>query len=88
MEFEVVELFNLSSRGTAVAISGYSDTPVGTPIQVELVADNKSLYKGVAFKEYLLRKTNTPELEAFVLEKTVKYHGSEGSTIRLFIDAT
>jgi hypothetical protein len=51
MEFEVIESFLLTDRGTAIVIGGCPEALVGSPIKVVSETSNKILFAGQAYKE-------------------------------------
>ena len=88
MDFKISESFEVFARGTVVVIDEFSDSQVGTPIQVELSYKNKILYSGTAFKEYMLKGARKVEVEAFVLDAFIECPIPKGAVLRLFLDVT
>jgi hypothetical protein len=87
VEYEIIDVFEITGRGAVVLLSEATDRNVGKPHQVEVVTLAGNVVKAQAEKEYLLLRT-TPtsiEKECFLLRGMRKNEIPASSRLR-FLD--
>lgn len=82
--FKVEETFQITGRGTVVAIGETTDLHVGRALRATVFRPDGSQLSVQASKEWLLRRNPQPvEKEAFLLHGVEKAQIPEGSSIKL-----
>ena len=80
----VLEAFSITGRGTAVALDGTTDLPVGHKLHATVHCPDGSKFEAIAYKEWLRRHSPEPlETEAFLLMGVDKADVPEGAQIEL-----
>jgi hypothetical protein len=87
VEYEIIEIFEITGRGAVAVIDGTTERSAGKPHRVEVLTPGGTTFAAEAHKEYLLRREPTPvEREAYLLKGLHRGDVPSGSRIR-FIDA-
>ena len=82
-EFAIAEVFEITGRGTVVAIDQVTDRVAGKAHAVEVVTPTGQVLRAEAFKELLLRWQPAPiEKEAYMLRGLHKIDIPPGSRLR------
>lgn len=80
----VLQAFSITGRGTAVALNGTTDLPVGHELRAIVHCPDGSKFEAVAYKEWLLgHSSERLETEAFLLMGINKADVPEGAQIEL-----
>lgn len=82
--YKVEEVFQITGRGTVVAIGETTDLPVGKILHATVFRPDGSQLSARAFEEWLLRRDPRPlEKEAYLLQGVEKSEIPEGCSIDL-----
>jgi hypothetical protein len=87
MRHVVQAVFEITGRGTVVAVVGASNLPVATQLRATVTRPDGSQVSAPAFKEWLLLKS-TPQVaerEAYFLKGVTKSEIPDGSTIEVSV---
>jgi hypothetical protein len=85
MRQEIIELFEISGRGTVAVVAQPTDLPVGKVLQAKIICPDGSYISAEAFKEWLLRRSSptTIEHEAYLLRDITKNDVPSGASIEI-----
>jgi hypothetical protein len=87
MRHSIKAAFEITGRGTVVAIAETTDFPVAKQLQATVTRPDGSQLSATAFKEWLLLKTipHNVEQEAYLLKGINKSDIPEGSTVEVYL---
>lgn len=81
----IVDTFQITGRGLVVAVESFSGLPVGKKLAATIIRPDGTSIFADAFKEWLLRREQKAETEAFLLMGLSKDDVPAGSEIELTI---
>ena len=81
---KIVDTFEITGRGLAVAIDEVTNLPVGAELAATITRSDGVTFTAIAYKEWLLRRQPVvQETEAFLLRGVSKLDAPIGSEIEI-----
>jgi hypothetical protein len=81
---KIVDTFEITGRGLAVAIDEITNLPVGAELVAAITRPDGTTFRAIAYKEWLLRRQPVvQEAEAFLLRGVSKLEAPIGSEIEI-----
>lgn len=84
LEYDIIEVFEVTGRGAVVPIEETTDRRMGTPHKVQVLTPTGDVLEAEAYKEYMLLRTSPTALEkeCYVLNGLRKGDVPDGSRLR------